>query len=78
MYCVCIYATLYNIFIKKRENAREMNAINLHNSNMYVKDVVAVFKLFTRAHPPVKEFHTITTTLLRRRCAAIHTSLRLL
>jgi len=43
--------------------------------NIHVRDVVAVFKLFTEAHPLVKNLYT-TTTLLRRRCAAVYTSLR--
>ena len=47
------------------------------NDRTCTLDVVAVFKLFAGAHPPVKNFHT-TTTSLRKRCAAVHTSLRLL
>ena len=47
------------------------------NDRMCILDVVAVFKLFAGAYPLVKIFHT-TTTSLRRRRAAVHTSLRLL
>jgi len=43
---VCINAILYNIFIKGTQNVKEMNAINLNDPNIYVRDVVAVFKIF--------------------------------
>jgi len=44
MRIVCVYTTLYNIFIKERENAKGINAVDLNNLNMYIRDVV--FKLF--------------------------------
>jgi hypothetical protein len=44
---------------------------------MYIRDIVVVLKLFTKAYPSVKNL-CITTMLLRRRCIAVHTSLRLL
>ena len=34
MRIVCIYAALSNIFIRGRENAGEINAINLNDSNI--------------------------------------------
>jgi len=46
--CVCVYiyvnATLYNIFIEGRENAEGINAVDLNNPNIYIRDIVAVFK----------------------------------
>jgi len=35
MRIVCVYAALSNIFIKGRENARGMNAVNLNDSNIH-------------------------------------------
>jgi len=36
---------LYSIvFIKRREVAREKNAANLNDLNVYIRDIVAVFK----------------------------------
>ena len=75
---VCVNAALYSVFIKGRENAGGMDAVDSNVPNIYVGDVVAMFKLFTKAHPLVKKFHTITIMSLRRHCAAIHTSLCLL
>ena len=43
---VCVNAALYSIFIEKRENAKGINAVNLNDLNIYVKDIVAVFRLF--------------------------------
>jgi len=43
---VYINAALYNIFIGGRENAKGIDAINLNVLNIYVRDIVAVFKLF--------------------------------
>jgi len=41
-----INTALYSIFIGKREDAREINAVDLNDLNIYVRDVVAVFRLF--------------------------------
>jgi len=46
MRSVCVNTVLYSIFIKKRENVGGINAVNLNDLNIYVKDVVAMFKLF--------------------------------
>jgi len=35
MCIVCIYAALSSIFIKKRENAGGINAVDLNNSNIH-------------------------------------------
>ena len=69
MYCICvyiyiyIYTTLYNIFVKEKETARGINAIDLNDLNIYIKDVV--FKLFYWGSPPKKKknsyYYFITT-----------------
>jgi hypothetical protein len=41
-----VNTTLHSVFIEGRENARGMDAVNLNVLNIYVKDVVAIFKLF--------------------------------
>ena len=41
--------------------------INLNNLNIYIKNMVAVFKLFAKVYPLVKIF----TPLSLRRCAGI-------
>jgi len=46
MRSVCVNAILYSIFIGERENAGGMNAVDSNDPNMYVRDAVAVFKLF--------------------------------
>jgi len=46
MRSVCVNAVLYNIFIEGKENAGEMDAIDSNVLNIYVRDIVAVFKLF--------------------------------
>jgi len=43
-YCICINAVLYSIFIKRRENARGINAVDSNDLNVYVRDVVVMFK----------------------------------
>jgi len=35
MHIVCMYTILNSIFIGERENAKEINAIDLNNSNVY-------------------------------------------
>ena len=57
---------LYSIFIKKRENARGMNAYWFKWPNIYIRDVV--FDFFTRAHPPIKKishYYPVTAQALR-------------
>ena len=54
MRSVCVNATLYNIFIKGKENAGGMDAVDLNVPNMYIKDVV--FKLFCWGSPPSEFF----------------------
>jgi len=78
MRIICVNAALCNIFIKGRENAREMNAADSNDLNVYVRDVVDVFKPLLGLTPQRIFFYTTTTTSLRRCCAAIHTPLRLL
>jgi len=46
MCSVCINVVLYSIFIEKRENAKGINAVDLNDLNIYVRDVVAMFKHF--------------------------------
>jgi len=56
MRSVCINTVLYSIFIKGRENAKGMNVVNLNDPNIYVRDVVAMFKLFYWGLPPSEIF----------------------
>ena len=56
MRSVCVNATLYNIFIGGRENARGMDAVNSNVLNVYIRDIV--FKLFCWGLPPSKFFFT--------------------
>jgi len=72
--CMCGCYAVYVVFIGGRGYTKGIILVNSNVLNMYVRDIVAVFKLFAEAHPPVKNF--CTTTSLRRRCAAVHTSLR--
>src|SRR6266568_1078263 len=53
---VCGCCAVYVVFIKGRGYAKGIMLVNSNVPNMYVKDVVAVFKLFAGAHPPVKKF----------------------
>jgi len=46
MRSVCMNATLYNIFIEGRENAGGMDTVDSNIPNIYVRDMVTVFKLF--------------------------------
>ena len=46
MRSVCVNAALYSIFIKERENAKRINAVDLNDLNIYVRDVVAIFRFF--------------------------------
>jgi len=46
MRSVCVNAALYNIFIGGRENAGGMDTVDLNVPNMYVRDIVAIFKFF--------------------------------
>jgi len=50
-----VNAVLYNIFVKGREDARGMDAVDLNIPNIYVRDVVTVFKLFCWGSPPNKK-----------------------
>jgi len=42
--CNRTFPKLYSVFIEGRENAREINATDSDNPNVYVRDIVAVFK----------------------------------
>jgi len=56
--CVlCVYGCyiVYIIFIKGREVRQKDDTANLNNLNMYVRDVVVVFKLFCWGLPPSKK-----------------------
>ena len=66
--------TVYIVFIEGRRYAKGIILVNLC-LNIYVRDVVAVFKLFAKAYSLMKNLYT-TTISLRRRCAAVYTSLR--
>ena len=66
---------VYIVFVGGRGYAKGMILVDSNVPNMYFRDVVAVFKLFAEAYPLVKKNFT-TTTSLRRRCAAVYTSLR--
>ena len=65
------------VFIKGRENAKGIYAADLNDPNIYIRDIVAMFKPLLRLTPLVKFFYT-TTILLCKRCTAIHISLHLL
>ena len=68
---------VYVVFVKGKGYAKGMILVDLNVLNMYVRDVVAVYKLFAGAHPPVKFFCT-TTILLCRHCTVVHMFLCLL
>jgi len=72
---MCRCYAVYVVFVGGRGYAKGMILVDSNVLDMYVRDIVAVFKLFTKAHPLVK-FFCITITSLRRRCAAVYTSLR--
>jgi len=66
MRSVCVNAVLYSIFIRRRENTRGMDAVDLNVSNIYVGDMV--FKLFCWGSPLNKKnlhYYSITTQTLR-------------
>ena len=46
MCSVCVNTALYNIFIEKKENAKGMDTIDLNVLNIYIKNIIAIFKLF--------------------------------
>jgi len=55
MYRVWTLCSIYSIY--KRQGVRQRdNTTDLNDLNMYVRDVVAIFKLFARTHPPAKYF----------------------
>ena len=41
---IYINTTLCSIFIKEKENAKGINAVDLNDLNIYIRDVVTVFK----------------------------------
>jgi len=43
---MCVNTILYNIFIKGRENDRGIDAINLNDLNIYIRDIVTIFRFF--------------------------------
>jgi len=55
-YYVCINTILYSVFIKGKENAKGINAANSNDLNVYVKDLVTMFRPLLRLTPPVKFF----------------------
>jgi len=56
MHIVGVSAALYNIvFVGGKEDTGRMNAADSNDPNVYVRDVVAVFKPFAGAHPPSKK-----------------------
>jgi len=46
MRSVYINTALYSIFIKEKENAKRIDTVNLNILNIYIRDIVAIFKLF--------------------------------
>jgi hypothetical protein len=67
IYRCCI---VYIVFIGGREYAKGIILINSNVPNIYVRDIVAVFKLFARAHPPVKKishYHYVAAQAQRSR-----------
>jgi len=56
MRSVYVNAALRSVFIGGRENAGGMDACQFECPNMYVTDVVAVFKLFCWGSPPSEKF----------------------
>ena len=67
-YHVWVLCGVCNIYKRKGVCQRD-DAADLNDLNMYVKDIVAVFKLFAGAHPPVKNFshhyHHVAAQALR-------------
>jgi len=49
--------SVYNIYRRKGVHQRD-NTADLNDPNMYVRDVVAMFKFFAKAHPLMKFFFT--------------------
>jgi len=69
-YCVYVYAALCSVFVGERENAGGMDACRFECPNMYVRDVVVVFKLFRWGSPPSEKFshhHPVAAQALRSR-----------
>ena len=56
-YYIYINATLCSIFIKERENAKGVNAVNSNDLNVYVRDIVAMFKPLLGLTPAKKSLH---------------------
>jgi len=52
MRSVCVNAALRSVFVGGRENAGGMDTVDSNVPNMYVRDMVAVFKLFCWGSPP--------------------------
>jgi len=53
-YRVWVLCGVYSIYRRKGVRQRD-NTADLNDPNIYVRDVVAVFKLFARAHPLAKK-----------------------
>ena len=56
--------TVYTVFIKERRYTKGIILVNLNVLNMYIRDIVAIFKLFARAYPLINFFYITTTILL--------------
>ena len=65
MHIMCIGAALYSNIYKRKGDAGGMNTADLNNLNVYVRDVVAIFKLLLGLTLPAKFFSTPPL----RRCA---------
>jgi len=67
-YCVYVYATLHSVFVGGRENARGIDACRFECLNIYVRDIVAVFKLFCWGSSPsekISHYHSVAAQALR-------------
>ena len=71
------YYVIYIVFIKRRGYTKGIILINLNILNIYIKDIVAIFKNFARAYPLIKIFYITTTILLYKYYIVIYISLRL-
>ena len=49
------YYAVYIVFIKERGYIKGIILINLNILNIYIRDIVTVFKLFAEAHPLIKK-----------------------
>ena len=67
-YYIWVLYNIYNIYERKRIRQKD-NTAHLNDPNIYIRDVIAMFKLFAKAHPLIKKishyYHHIAMQALR-------------